>query len=130
MIEQTPMEISTWNYHPPVKTIEADSKIISHTDFDVMRKRAATKKGIAMRFTCNFSLNGDPLLEVVGEQSYVIDLEDQVNKMELIRMIRNAFANFTEKFDFRKLGTVLADKTLNPLNESIIDLDTILPILD
>lgn len=130
MIEQTPMELSTWNYYTPVKPIQEETKIISHTDFDVMRKRAATKKGIAMRFSCSFSLDGTPLLEVIGEQSYVIDLEDTVTKMELIRMIRNAFTNFTEKFDFRKLGTVLADKSLPPLNESIIDLDTILTLLD
>jgi hypothetical protein len=34
-----------------------------------------------------------------------------------------------EKFDFRKIGTVLADKTLSPLNESKIQIDAILPML-
>jgi hypothetical protein len=44
-------------------------------------------------------------------------------------MIRNAYTKFNEKFDFRKLGTVLADKSLNPLNETVIEIDTILAML-
>ena len=129
MIEQTEMVVTTWDYHPPSKAATVESKIISFTDFDVMRKRAAAKKGIACRFSCVFTIDNEKVLEYVGENSYVIDLEDVIDRNELLRMIRNAFANFKEKFDFRKLGTVLADKTLSPLNESVIELDTILAML-
>ena len=129
MIEQTEMMVTTWDYHPPSKPATAASKIISFTDFDVMRKRAPTKKGIACRFTCVFTIDDETVLEYVGENSYVIDLEDMIDRNELLRMIRNAFSNFKEKFDFRKLGTVLADKTLSPLNESVIEIDTILAML-
>ncbi len=129
MIEQTEMVVTTWHYHPPSKPITDATKIVSLTHFDVMRKRASTKKGIACRFTCQFAIDEDIVLEYVGENSYVIDLEDVIDKNELLRMIRNAFANFKEKFDFRKLGTVLTDQTLNPLNEAVIEIDAILPLL-
>jgi hypothetical protein len=45
-------------------------------------------------------------------------------------MIRNSYAKFKEKFDLRKLGTVLHDKSLTLLDESNIDLDAILPLLE
>jgi hypothetical protein len=129
MIEQTEMEVTNWHYHPPTKPITEETKIVSYTDFDVMRKRASTKKGIACRFSCQFKIGEETVLEYVGENSYVIDFEEVIDKQELIKMIRNAFEKFNEKFNFRKLGTVLADKTLSPLNESLINLDAILPLL-
>lgn len=129
MIEQTEMMVTNWHYHPPLKPITDETKIISYTDFDVMRKKAPTKKGIACRFSCQFKMGDATVLEYVGENSYVIDFEDVIDKQELIKMIRNAFEKFNEKFNFRKLGTELADKTLSPLNESLIDLDAILPLL-
>jgi hypothetical protein len=129
MIEQTEMEVTNWHYHPPTKPITDDTKFISYTDFDVMRKRATTKKGIACRFTCQFKIGEETVLEYVGENSYVIDFEDFIDRPELLRMIRNAFEKFNEKFNFRKLGTVLSDKTLSPLNESLINIDAILPML-
>lgn len=129
MIEQTEMEVSNWHYHPPTKPITEESKIKSVTNFDVMKKRASTKKGIACRFTCIFRIDGEFVLEYVGENSYVIDFEDVIDKTELLKMIRNAFAKYNEKFDFRKLGTVLSSTTLSPLNEYSIDLDAILPLL-
>jgi hypothetical protein len=129
MIEQTEMEVTIWHYHPPTKPITEETKIISFTDFDVMRKRAATKKGIACRFTCHFKMGDETVLEYVGENSYVIDFEDRIDRQELLKMIRNAFEKFNEKFNFRKLGTELAYKTLSPLNESLIDLDAILQML-
>jgi hypothetical protein len=129
MIEQTEMVVSNWHYHPPTKTVTSDSKIKSVTSFDVMRKRASSKKGIACRFTCIFKIDGAFVLEYVGENSYVIDFEDIIDRTELLKMIRNAFVKFNEKFDFRKMGTVLADTSLSPLNESNIDLDAILPLL-
>jgi hypothetical protein len=129
MIEQTEMVVSTWHYQPPSKPITENSRVVSFTNFDVMRKRASTKKGIACRFTCHFKIDEEMVLEYVGENTYVIDLEDTIDRNELLRMIRNAFSIFKEKFDFRKLGTGLSDKTLSPLNESVIELDTILAML-
>jgi hypothetical protein len=129
MIEQTEMVITNWHYHPPINPITEESKIKSVTSFDVMRKRASTKKGIACRFTCIFKIDGAFVLEYVGENSYVIDFEDVIDRAELLKMIRNAFTKFNEKFDFRKMGTVLADTSLSPLNESNIEIDTILPML-
>lgn len=129
MIEQTEMVVTTWHYHPPVLPITEASSIKSFTDFDVMRKRVSTKKGIACRFSCKFTVDDQFVLEYVGENSYVIDLEEVIDKNELLKMIRNAYTKFNEKFDFRKLGTVLADKSLSPLNESVIEIDTILAML-
>lgn len=123
------MIITGWDYHPPVQAITPESLISSATSLDAMRKRASTKKGIAFRFTCHFKINGERVLECIGENSYVIDLEDVIDRQELLRMIRNAFSNFKEKFDFRKLGTVLSDKTLGPLNEAEIDLGVLLEML-
>lgn len=129
MIEQTEMLITGWDYHPPKQSITAESRISSATSLDVMRKRASTKKGIACRFTCHFKIDEERVLECIGENSYVIDLADVIDRQELLRMIRNAFTLFKEKFDFRKLGTVLADKTMGPLNEAEIDINLILPML-
>jgi hypothetical protein len=129
MIEQTEMEVTNWHYHPPTKPFNDDTKYISYTNFEVMRKRATTKKGLACRFTCQFKIGEETVLEYVGENSYVIDFEDFIDRPELLKMIRNAFEKFNEKFNFRKLGTILSDKTLSPLNESLIDLDAILPLL-
>ena len=129
MIEQTEMVVTNWHYHPPLSPITDSSSIKSFTDFDVMRKRVATKKGIACRFSCKFTVDDKFVLEYVGENSYVIDLEDVIDKNELLKMIRNAYSKFKEKFDFRNLGTVLADKSLSPLNESVIEIDTILEML-
>jgi hypothetical protein len=45
-------------------------------------------------------------------------------------MIRNSFSKFKERFDLRKLGTALEDKTLRPLDESQINLDAILLLVN
>jgi len=129
MIEQTELIISEWNYHPPANFIAGEKKITSHTTFDVMKKMAATKKGLACRFSCRFDIGNETILEYVGEDSYVIDLEDSIDKGELLTMIRNSFSKFKEKFDIRKLGTVLYTTTLSPVDETKIDLDAILPLL-
>jgi len=44
-------------------------------------------------------------------------------------MIRNSFSKFNEKFELRKLGTLLQNKTLTAVDKSKIDLDAILPLL-
>ncbi len=129
MIEQTEMVVTNWHYHPPTQPLTETSSIKSTLGFDVMRKRASTKKGIACRFTCVFKIDGAFVLEYVGENSYVIDFEDVIDRAELLKMIRNAYTKYNEIFDFRKLATELANTSLTPLNESIIDLDAILPLL-
>ena len=129
MIEQTELVVSEWHYHPPANFNGTTGKILSFTSLDVMKKRASTKKGIACRFTSHFVIENETILVYVGEDSYVIDFADVIDKNELLIMIRNSFSKFKEKFDLRKVGTILQDRTLAPLNESDIDLDAILPLL-
>jgi len=129
MIEQTELIVTEWDYHPPVNPLEAGEKISGSTTLDVMKKRAATKKGIACRFSCLFVIENETILEYVAENSYVIDLPDIIDKHELLIMIRNSHSKFKEKFDLRKFGTVLQDKSLSALDETEIDLDAILPLL-
>ena len=129
MIEQTEMNVTGWDYFPPETTITEDDNVLSLTSLEVMRKRASTKKGIAMRFTCEFKLNDVTILIYTCEHSYVMDFSDVVDKPELIRMIRNSHSSFKEKFEIRKLGTVLQNRSVGPLNESLIDLDAIIPLL-
>jgi hypothetical protein len=129
MIEQTELVVGEWHYHPPVNSIDAVEKISGFTSLDVMKKRAGIKKGIACRFSCRFALENETILEYVAEDSYVIDLADVIDKSELLTMIRNSYSKFKEKFDMRKLGTVLQDTSLRALDETNIDLDAILPLL-
>jgi hypothetical protein len=130
MIEQTELVITKWQYHPPVNSIEDDpEKLFSSIAFDVMKKRASTKKGIACRFTVRFDFENKTILEYVGEDSYVIDLQDIIDKNELQRMIRNSFSKFKEKFEFKKLATVLRDKSLLSFDETKYDLDPVLALL-
>jgi hypothetical protein len=44
-------------------------------------------------------------------------------------MIRNSYSKFQEKFDLRKFGTILQNRTLRALDETGIDLDAVLPLL-
>ena len=129
MIEQTELVITEWNYQPPLNYNEEEDKILSFTSLDVMKKRTSTKKGIACRFTCHFVIENKTILEYVAEDSSVIDLADVIDKNELLTMIRNSYSKFKEKFDLRKFGTILHGRTLAPLDESQIGLDSILPLL-
>jgi len=130
MIEQTELVITKWQYQPPVNSIEDEpEKLLSSISFDVMKKRAATKKGIACRFTVRFEFENKTILEYAGEDSYVIDLQDIIDKSELQRMIRNSYSKFMEKFEFKKFGTILRDKSLLPFDETKYDLDPILDLL-
>ena len=130
MIEQTELIITKWQYHPPSKSIEeVPEKLFSFISFDVMKKRAATKKGIACRFTIRFVYENEAILEYVGEDSYVIDLQDIIDKSELQRMIRNSYSKFKDKFEFKKLGTVLRNKSLLPFDETKYDLEPVLLLL-
>ncbi len=129
MIEQTELIVSQWDYQAPANFTETEEKVLSLTTLDVMKKRAPTKKGIACRFTSRFVIGNETILDYVGEDSYVIDLADTIDKNELVTMIRNSFSKFKEKFDLRKFGTILQDRTLAPLEESKIDFDAMLPLL-
>lgn len=129
MIEQTEMIVTEWHYHPPSGLPVVDREIQSFTELDVMRKRASTKKGIACRFTARFVFENKTILTYVGEDSYVIDFADVVDKNELLEMIRNSFSKFKEKFELRKLNTVLHNSSIRALDESKMDLNAILPLL-
>ena len=129
MIEQTPLVVTEWLYYLPVDIPEVENSISNVISLDVMKKRTSTKKGIACRFSCKFVSNDEPILKYVAEDSYVIDLADIIDKNELLRMIRNSYYKFKEKFDLRKLGTVLRNKSLIALDESSIDLDAIITLL-
>ncbi|MDP4283366.1 MAG: hypothetical protein Q8891_03010 [Bacteroidota bacterium] len=129
MIEQTELVVTEWNYNPPSIPIEEPWKISNFITLDVMKKRASTKKGIACRFSCRFVFEQETILEYVAEDSYVIDLADIIDKNELLNMVRNSYSKFRDKFDLRKLGTILSDKSLRTLEENKIDLDAMLPLL-
>ena len=129
MIEQTPLIVTEWHYHEPDSRGE-EVNIFNTVSLDVMKKRAGIKKGIACRFTCLFKTETQTILEYVGEDSYVIDLEDKIDRNELLTMIRNSWSKFKEKFELRKFGTVLQKKSLIALDENSIDADAILPLLE
>ena len=130
MIEQTELVVSKWLYHTPAESIErAEEKLTSTITLGVMKKRAGNKKGIACGFTTEFVFENETILEYAGEDSYVIDLQDIIDKNELHTMLRNSYIKCKEKFDFRKLGTVLWDKSLPAFDEKKYDLDPILLIL-
>lgn len=129
MIEQTEFVVTKWDYTPPAELIDPAEAVSNFTTLDVMKKTASTKKGLACRYTSRFVYKKDTILQYVGENSYVIDLEDKIDKNELLRMLRNAYTKFDEKFQLRKIGTVLKDASLTPLDESSIDVDAILPLL-
>lgn len=130
MIEQTELIVTKWAYHPPVNSIEEEpEKLSSSISLDVMKKRAPTKKGIACRFTIYFVFENETILEYSAENSYVIDLQDVIDKNELQTMIRNSWSKFKAKFDLRKLGTVLLNKSLLPFDETRYDLDPVLLLL-
>lgn len=130
MIEQTDLVLTEWHYHSPSPSMEKGEKISQFITLDVMKKRAANKKGLACRFSSRFVMKDETILEYVAEDSYVIDLEDKIDKHELLKMIRNTYSKFKEKFDFRKIGSVLNEISLNALDENSIDLDAILPLLN
>jgi hypothetical protein len=129
LIEQTELVVTKWEYKESGRPIEQDDIVENYISIETMKKRAATKKGIAFRFTTIFIFDSETILDYVGEDSYVIDFEEVVDKGEVLRMIRNTFSKFTEKFEFRKIGTALHNRSIRKLDESTIDLDAILPLL-
>lgn len=130
MIEQTPLVVTAWDYHEPVNGLSKDDQVLSAVSLDVMKKSAPTKKGIAFRFTCLFKLESQLILTFITEDSYVIDLEDKVDKKELRSMIRNSFNKCKEAYDLRKLTTVLHHHAIGHFNENDLDLDPVMPLLE
>ena len=128
MIEQTELVVNVWNYNPPSKPIPP-GELTSTVTLDVMKKRAADKKGIACRFTCQFIFEGEIILEYVAGDTYVIDLPDVIDRNELHTMINNSFAKFSAALEIRKLGTVLQDKALLPFDEKRYVLEPVLAML-
>ena len=129
MIEQTPLILTEWKYNAPEKGIDGDKKIITETTLEVMKKTAATKKGLAFRFSCQIAVGYEKVLDYVGEDSYVIDLEDEIDKKELETMIRNSFSKFNEAFEQRKQSTILNHTLLTPVDETRIAYDSILDLI-
>lgn len=128
MTEQTEMMVTTWRFYTSDNDVEI-GKLTNFTTLDVMKKRAPTKKGLACRLSCRFMNGNDTVLDYIAEHSYVIDLEDKIDKNELRKMLMNSFSNFEEKFDFIKLGTILQNEHLNAPDKNSINLDPILPLL-
>ena len=129
MIEQTELVVNQWVYTPPENLPDAGEKVISELSFDIMKRRNSIKKGIACRFTCKFSAGDRTILLYQAEDSYVIDLNDVVDGNEILTMIRNSYSKFNEKFEMRKLNTILHDRAILPLDESKIDLEQLLLLL-
>jgi hypothetical protein len=128
MIEQTEMIVTKWYFHP-ANISNSPGQLTNTTTLDVMQKRNSIKKGIACRLNCRFKNGDDTILDYSAEHSYVIDFTDVIDKQELLRMFRNSFSNFEERFDLRKLGTVLQNESLRPMDENMIDVDNVLPLL-
>jgi hypothetical protein len=128
MIEQTELIVTKWHFHLD-NINNTPAQFSNTTTMDVMRKRNAIRKGLACRLTCQFTNSEGPVLDYVAEHSYVIDFDEVIDSNELLKMFRNSFSNFEEKFDLRKLGTVLQYENLRPMDEALIDLDAILPLL-
>jgi hypothetical protein len=128
MIEQTEMIVTKWYFH--LSNISNNIEHLTNsTTIDVMQKRNSIKKGIACRLNCRFFNGDEQVLDYTAEHSYVIDFDDTVDKPELLKMFRNSFLNFEEKFELRKLGTVLQNEKLRPPDETMIDMDAIIPLL-
>lgn len=129
MIEQTELVVTGWDYKEPGRPIGPGDPVENHLSVEVMKKRNSIKKGVAFRFRAIFVFENETILDYVGEDSYVIDFEDVVDKTEVTRMVRNTYSKFKEKFDFRKIGTALQNRSIRNLNESTVDLDAIVPLL-
>lgn len=128
MIEQTELIVTKWNFY--LSNISNNlQQLTNTTTMDIMQKRNTIKKGIACRLSCRFVHGEEPVLDYVAEHSYVIDFDEVIDKNELLKMFRNSFANFEEKFDLRKLGTILQNENLRPIDETVIDLESIIPLL-
>ena len=129
MIEQTDLVVDEWIYIPP-PNLNSAPNITSDLTLEVMKKMAPSKKGLACRFTCRFANGKDQILLYIARDSYVIDLEDKIDATEIRRMIGNSYSKFKEKYEFRKLGTVLHNTPLHAFDVNILDISEILTLLN
>jgi hypothetical protein len=129
MIEQTDLVVDEWIYIPP-STLDSIDKITSDLTLEVMKKTAPSKKGLACKFTSRFVNGKDLILLYIAQDSYVIDVVDKIDATEIRRMIANSYSKFKEKYEFRKLGTVLHNTPLNIFDENNLDISEILPLLN
>ncbi|TMI95069.1 MAG: hypothetical protein E6H08_07245 [Bacteroidetes bacterium] len=129
MIEQTDLVVDEWIYIPP-STLDSIDKITSDLTLEVMKKTAPSKKGLACRFTSRFVNGKDLILLYIAQDSYVIDVEDKIDATEIRRMIANSYSKFKEKYELRKLGTILHNTPLNVFDENNLDISEILPLLN
>ncbi len=129
MIEQTAMTVTQWDYQAPENPLTEEG-LSGSISFDVMKKRNDLKKGLGVRFSCAFSFEQKAVLDYVAEHSYVIDFEDVIDLTELRNMIQNSYLQFKEKYDLRKLNTVLKEIPLQPFDERMYDLAPILGLLN
>ena len=58
-----------------------------------------------------------------------VNMQDIIEKNELQMMIRNSYSKFKEKFEFKKLATVLKNKSFLPFDETKYDLNPVLLLL-
>tara|TARA_R110002050_G_scaffold141251_1_gene266280 strand:- start:34687 stop:35079 length:393 start_codon:yes stop_codon:yes gene_type:complete len=129
MIEQTALETTIWNYTPYPSPIEETQLIPNVISLEVQKKRNSQKKGIALRFTTKFTYEDHLILEFSGEHSYVIDFNEDIDRAELRKMIRNSYQMFKDAFDFKKLNTTLNQRELQQFKDSEVNMDGILPML-
>ena len=129
MIEQTDLVVDEWIYIPP-STLDSIDKITSDLTLEVMKKTAPSKKGLACKFTSRFVNGKDLILLYIAQDSYVIDVEDKIDATEIRRMIANSYSKFKEKYELRKLGTILHNTPLNVFDENNLDISEILPLLN
>lgn len=129
MIEQTPIEVTTWTYIPPPNDVLLEEQLNSHIEMQVMKKRNEAKKGLAIRFICKFRTGETPLLDYVAGDSYLMDFDDVVDMSELMTMVHNSYQKFCQAFDLRKGTTVLGGKSLMPFNDRDYDWAPVLDLL-
>jgi len=129
MIEQTALLVDEWIYLPPAASA-ADDIFNSEITFQVQRKRAPTKKGLACRFSCLFVKDKETILSYIAQDSYVIDLEDKIDANEVWTMIKNSYSKYKEKYEFKRLGTVLQNTPLAEFDETKLDIGEILTFLN
>lgn len=129
MIEQTPLVVIEWIYLNPGEPVGASHEVANSTTLEIKKKRAADKKGIACRFTNQFTVNSKIFLNYIAEDTYVIDLKDVIDRQELTTMITNSYSKFEAEFNKRKFTTAFINHSLAPFDINRVDLDAVLPLL-
>ena len=130
MIEQTPLAVVEWIYLDPGVIDKENDRVANSTSFEVMKRRKGDKKGISCRFSSQVKVNDKIYLNYIAEDSYVIDLADNVDKNELVTMISNSYGKFEAEFNKRKFTTAFISYNLSPFNVHGVDLAAILPLLE